>query len=74
MLDTADGSPFHGRPIDGRVERFVDEAYHTDIVAAHDVEAQGHFHGRLFILGLTNDALDASLKDLGGGGDETGGA
>lgn len=65
MLDTADGSTFHSRPIDGRVERFVDKAYNTHVVAAHDVEAQRNFHGWLLVLRLTDNTLDASLEDLG---------
>lgn len=57
------------RPVDAIVERFVDETNRADVVSAHEVEAERHLGGRLWVVGRPNNSLRGAVQDLYEGDD-----
>lgn len=57
------------RPVNAIVERFVDETNRADVVSAHEVEAQRHLGGGLWVVGRPNNSLRGAVQDLYEGAD-----
>ena len=65
VLDTPNGRALDFLPVDAVVELFVDESHGADVVAPHNVQAQGDLGRRFEIVGRADDALQRVGQDLG---------
>lgn len=63
MLRTSNRLPLHLRPIDTRIQLFIDQPTNHDIIASYQVYSVRLFSRRVFIVRRSDNALNGVLEN-----------